>query len=237
MCIRYAARNNLIEKPRWEWVPTYFDSDKSLVDIVHTYRTSVLHGKKYKFGIKIPKSHKSALALDKTNQNSLWEKSVRKEMDQIVDKFDSFIILHENKPASKGYKRVSYHLIFACKVDLRRKTRLVIDGNRSPPIHKEDCYTPVVSVEAIRLGFLLAQMNDLRCVAGDVGNAFFTSFTTGKFFVIAGPDFGADIEGKRLLIEKSIYGIRSAAAYFHDHFLINCVRYISDHPLLTQTYA
>ena len=76
-----------------------------------------------------------------------------------------FKILQENEPTPKGYKRVPYHLIFACKDDLRQKTRLVIDGNRSPPVHKEDCYAPVVSVKAICLGFLLAQMNNLRCVA------------------------------------------------------------------------
>ena len=150
-------------------------------------------------------------------------------MDQIVDEFDSFIILQENEPTPKGYKRVPYHLIFACKVDLRRKTRLVIDGNRSPPVHKEDCYAPVVSVEAIRLGFLLAQMNDLRCVAGDVGNAFLTSFTTEKLFIIAGPEFGPDIEGKRLLIEKSSYGTRSAAACFHES-LSNKLRKIHFRP-------
>ena len=160
--------------------------------------------------------NKSALALDKTNQNSLWEKSVKKEIDQVVDEFDSSKILQENEPTLKEYKHVPYHLIFACKVDLRRKTRLVIDGNISPPVHKEDCYAPMVSVEAICLGFLLAQINNLRCVAGDVGNAFLTSFTTEKLFIIAGPEFGADIEGKQLLIEKSIYGTRSAAACFHE---------------------
>ena len=83
-------------------------------------------------------------------------------------------------------------------------------------MHKEDCYAPVVSVEAIQLGFLLAQMNDLKCVAGDVGNAFLTSYTTEKLYIIAGSEFGPELEGKRLIIEKSIYGTKSAAARFHE---------------------
>ena len=83
-------------------------------------------------------------------------------------------------------------------------------------MHKEDCYAPVLSVEAIRLGFLLAQMNDLKCVAGDVGNAFLTSYTTEKLYIIAGSKFGPELEGKRLIIEKSIYGTKSAAARFHE---------------------
>ena len=102
-----------------------------------------------------------------------------------------------------GYKKVPYHLIFACKIDLQRKTRLVIDGNRSLPVHKEDCYAPVVSVEVIELGFLLAQMNSLKCVAGDVGNAFLTSNTTEKLYIIAVPEFGPELEGKHSIIEKS----------------------------------
>ena len=109
-----------------------------------------------------------------------------------------FKALQDDEPTPKGYKRVPYHLIFVCKVDMCQKTSLVIDRNRFPPVHKEDCYAPVVSVEAICLGFLLAQMNNLCCVAGDVRNAFLTLFTIEKLFIIARPEFGADIEGKQL---------------------------------------
>ena len=75
----------------------------------------------------------------------------------------------------------------------------------------------MVSVEAICLGFLFAQMNNLCCVTGDVGKIFLTSFTIEKHFIIAGPEFGADIEEKQLFIEKLIYGTRSAVARFHEY--------------------
>ena len=66
------------------------------------------------------------------------------------------------------------------------------------------------------MGFLIAQMHKLKCVAGDVGNAFLTSYTTEKLFIIAGPEFGPDLEGKRMILVRSVYGTRSAAARFHE---------------------
>ena len=110
MSIWYAAQHNLIQIPDWEWIPTYIESDESLADMIHMYCPSVLHGKKYKFGVEIPKSHKSALALDKTNQNSLWDKSVKKKMDQLIDKFDMFKVLQDNEPIPKKDTNV-YHTI------------------------------------------------------------------------------------------------------------------------------
>jgi len=58
-------------------------------------------------------------------------------------------------------------------------------------------------------------MQNLQCVAGDVGNTFLTSYTTEKIFVIDRPEFGPDLESKCMLLVQSIYGIRSAAARFH----------------------
>ena len=62
-----------------------------------------------------------------------------------------------------------------------------------------------------------------------MGNAFLISFTIEKLFIIAGSEFGADIEGKRLLIEKSIYGTLSTAARFHES-LSNKLRKIHFRP-------
>ena len=59
-------------------------------------------------------------------------------------------------------------------------------------------------------------MNDHKCVAGDVGNDFLTSYTTEKLYIIAGPEFGPEFEGKRLIVEKYIYGTKSAATCFHE---------------------
>ena len=72
-------------------------------------------------------------------------------------------------------------------------------------------------MEAVRLGFILAHLNGLQVCAGDIGNAFLNGTTREKVFIIAGPEFGPDIEGKRLLIDKSLYGLKTSGARFHEH--------------------
>ncbi len=50
--------------------------------------------------------------------------------------------------------------------------------------------------------------------AVDVSNAFLYGRTKEKTFMIAGPEFGPDMEGNRLVIDKGLYGLRSSAARF-----------------------
>jgi hypothetical protein len=74
-------------------------------------------------------------------------------------------------------------------------------------------------MEAVRLGFILAQLNGLMVCAGDVGNAFLYGKTREKVYVIAGEEFGVH-KGKRMFIDRSLYGLRSSAARFHEHLSI-----------------
>ena len=57
-----------------------------------------------------------------------------------------------------------------------------------PP--KEKIFLCVVSMEAVRLGFILARLNGLMAWASDVGNALLFGKTCEKFYVIAGEEFG-----------------------------------------------
>lgn len=81
---------------------------------------------------------------------------------------------------------------------------------------REDIYSGVVGIETVRLGFLLASMNDLKICAADVGNAFLYGKTRETVFIIAGPEFG-EHAGKRLVIDKGLYGLKSSSARFHEH--------------------
>ena len=60
-------------------------------------------------------------------------------------------------------------------------------------------------------------MNNLSVCAADVGTAFLYGKTTEKVYVIAGPEFGPNIAGKRMVIDKGLYGLRSSSARFHEH--------------------
>ena len=55
--------------------------------------------------------------------------------------------------------------------------------------------------------------------AGDVGNAFLYGKTNEKVFVIAGPEFGIH-QGKRMIVDRSLYGLKSSAARFHEHLSV-----------------
>ena len=80
-------------------------------------------------------------------------------------------------------------------------------------------------------------MNDLKYVAGDVGNAFLTSYTTEKLYIIAGPEFGPELEGKRLIIEKSIYGTKMQRLGFMNLFLLNYAASNFDHHVQILIYG
>jgi hypothetical protein len=75
-------------------------------------------------------------------------------------------------------------------------------------------------MEAVRLGFFLARLNDLQVCAGDVGNAFLNAHTREKVFIIAGPEFGPELEGKRLMVDRSLYGLKTSAVRFHEHLSV-----------------
>src|SRR5210317_1358094 len=63
-------------------------------------------------------------------------------------------------------------------------------------------------------------MQGLLVCAGDVGNAFLYGVTHEKYFIIAGAEFGPEVHGKCLVIHKSLYGLKSSAARFHENLSV-----------------
>ena len=59
-------------------------------------------------------------------------------------------------------------------------------------------------------------MNGLEVCAADVSTAFLYGKTKEKVYVIAGKEFGEN-QGKRMIIDKGLYGLASSAAKFHDN--------------------
>ena len=98
-----------------------------------------------------------------------------------------------------------------------------MNGNLSPEIPREDCFASVVSTKAVCLGFILAQVQNLKCVTGNVSSAFLTAFTSEKIYVVAGPEFG-EYEGQIMIMEKAVYGTKTAALCFHEALSIRLRR-------------
>ena len=78
----------------------------------------------------------------------------------------------------------------------------------------------MVGSETIKLGFLIGDANGLVVCTADIGSAYLNSITREKVFIIAGPEFGPELEGKILIIFKALYGLKSSATRFHEHLSV-----------------
>ena len=90
----------------------------------------------------------------------------------------------------------------------------VAGGHLTPP-DPHSVYSGVVSLRSMRIALLIGELNNLSCMAGDIGNAYLEAYTNEKVYFIAGPEFG-DLEGRVLIIRKALYGLRSSGARFHE---------------------
>ena len=167
----------------------------------------------HKFGIESPNTVKEAFELDKKNGNTLWADAIAKEMRDVRV---AFKILPDGQPAPVGYQRIPCHMIFDIKMeDFRRKARLVAGGHMTKA-PATITYASVVSRETVRIALLMAALNDLNVKVGDVLNAYITAPITEKVWTVLGPEFGTDA-GKRAIIVRALYGLKSAGAAFRAH--------------------
>jgi hypothetical protein len=113
-------------------------------------------------------------------------------------------------------------MVIDVKYDLRHKTRLVAGVNWTVN-DKEDIYSGVVRMDTVRIGFFLGELYGLSCCACDIGNAFLYE-KNKKVYITAVPEFGVDLHGKNLIIDKSLYGLKTSAARFHEHLSESLLR-------------
>ena len=101
-------------------------------------------------------------------------------------------------------------------------------GHRTPDVAPEEVYSGVVSMETIRIVFVLAAINNLQVCAADISTAFLYGKTREKVYIIAGKEFG-EHQGKRMIIDKGLYGLKTSAARFHES-LSSKLRQMGFHP-------
>jgi hypothetical protein len=93
-------------------------------------------------------------------------------------------------------------MVFDIKYNLIHKAILVAGGNWTVN-DKDNIYSGVVRMDTVRIGFFLGELCALSCCACDIGNAFLYGKTKEKVYITAGPEFGAKLHGKKLMIDKS----------------------------------
>lgn len=174
-----------------------------------------------KFGIEIPTSVEHAYELDRRNGNTMWRDALKKEMYNVGVAFE---ILEDGTPAPKGWRKATGHLIWDVKMDFTRKARWVLDGHKMPdPVGSK--YAGVVSRESVRIAFTYAALNGLDVYAADIRNAYLQAPSSQKDYIICGPEFGLENEGKVALIHRALYGGKTAGRDFRNH-LRSCMHFL-----------
>ena len=205
----YATANQIHDESAFIWwVPyTLRKRDVMLASVKARVRKANV-----KYGIKVPRTLKEAIMLDKENNNTLWQDAIDKEMNGILPGFD---FPDSNKPPS-GYSKSSGHLVFDVKMDFTRKARWVKDGHLTPdPIDSN--FAGVVSRESVRIALTYAALNGLDICAADIKSAYLQAPTSEKHYIICGSEFPLEYQGRVAVIKRALYGGKSAGSDYWKH--------------------
>ena len=95
-------------------------------------------------------------------------------------------------------------------------------------------YPSIVSRETVRIGLLMAALNGLELLAGDIQNEFLKAPTKEKIFFCAGYKLKAD-KGRVFFVVRSLYGLKSSTLQFRKHLadsIGNHLRFKASLPIL-----
>ena len=201
----YAVDRNLQDEPAFAWwIPYTLKKEKRILQKIKSKYWSRTH----KYGIRVPRSIKEAIEIDKENGNTLWMDAIKLEMKNVRVAFEEY----DGDPSTLvGYTQITGHIVFDVKLgeNFRRKARYCADGHKTGA-PASVTYSTVVSRDSVRILLTVAALNDLNVLGADVQNAFLTAPNKEKVWMIAGPEFGVD-EGKTFLVVKALYGLKSAS--------------------------
>jgi hypothetical protein len=114
-------------------------------------------------------------------------------------------------PYLPGYKKIIIRFIFVVKHDLCHKARLVAGGHLTENRNNGTEYSGVGMVHSLSICLVVAELNGLDTMVGDVSSAYLEACTNEKVYFIAGPEFGS-LQGHLFVIYKALYGLRTSGA-------------------------
>ena len=79
----------------------------------------------------------------------------------------AFQLLPRDDKPPVGFKEITCHLIFDIKLDMTRKPRYVAGGHLTE-VPTYMTYSSVVSRDTVLIGLLVADLNGLNILAGDI---------------------------------------------------------------------
>jgi Reverse transcriptase (RNA-dependent DNA polymerase) len=206
----YAIANKIVEQPAFAWwaKQALKKRDRHIKKAKSRYRKWT-----HTFGVELPKTVAEAYAIDQRTSSKLWTLAVAREMLNVRPAF-KFV---DDDVIPAFWKPVGVHMIFDVKMDLTRKARLVANGHETE-VPTESTYSTVVTRDSVRLAFLLAALNGLDVLAGDVQNAYINAESKENLYIQeAGPECGPGFIGRPCMIVRALYGLKSSWARWHDH--------------------
>ncbi|GFH61944.1 pol protein [Chaetoceros tenuissimus] len=198
------------DEPAFKWWTNH--ALRQRARMISRLKSNVIRKGKTKFGIQVPGTWKEAVKIDEANNNTLWQDAINKEM---VNAKCAFKLLARGDRPPPGYNEILCHLVFDVKLDMTRKARYVAGGHLTN-VPANMTYSSVVSRDTVRIGFLVAALNDLDILAGDIQNAFLSAPTEEKIFFYAGDEWGAD-KDRVVVVVRALYGLKSSALQFRNH--------------------
>ena len=139
----------------------------------------------HRFGVLIPMSVNQALLLDDKTGTDLWQKTIKKEMKNVMP---AFTFLEQDEKVPIGYQHIDCHMIFDVKLAFTQKAQ-VVAGEHMTEAQASLTYSSVVSHESIRIAFTVAALNNLDVLIADIGNSYLNADCREKVYTIAGPAF------------------------------------------------
>ena len=227
----FALAKRIADEPAFAWwVRGTLKTRNRIVNKVKSRYWKQTH----KFGIRLPKTVKEALEIDKENKNTFWadawKEAIKKEMKTVSHAYHELRDKNgdpvteedfDKDPAKylpEDYTKIKCHIVFDIKLDgnFTRKARFVADGSRvdTPRLNT---YSSVVSRESVRIAFLLVALNELDIKCCDLSGAYLNSPVAEQVCFAAGLECEKD-EGKIMVIDRALYGLKTSGRAWQQFF-------------------
>ena len=92
-------------------------------------------------------------------------------------------------------------------------------------------------LDTIRIALFVAMLNGLKVCAADISSAYLTAFTSELKWTILGPEFGPEWAGKKVKIDKALYGLIGSCSSFHRSLCVELYKLGSSHRKPTQIFG
>ncbi|KAL7549949.1 hypothetical protein ACHAWF_013200 [Thalassiosira exigua] len=214
----YAVAMELEGEPAFAWWVDYRKRDRIIKKAKSKYwRTT------HKYGIRIPKTPKEALRINRDTGTYFWEKAMIEEMAkakvsyELVDGCTPEQVQSGKVPALRGYQEISCHIIFDVKMDFMRKARFVANGSTTDT-PSALTYSTDVSHDSVRMALLVAALNVHDIFAYDIGNVYLNAPCKEHIRSVAGHECGHEMKGKVTKLVRALYGLKSSGASWRKMF-------------------